>query len=67
MSYRSMLWLIKKSNMSGIHREIYLENRTSLINKHLRTIFSSDTYKESQMWVLEDEYKRVTGRFHQPD
>ncbi|WP_411268821.1 hypothetical protein [Laspinema sp. D2d] len=31
-----------------------------------KSIFTSDTYEESQMWLLEDEYERVTGRFWQP-
>ncbi len=32
-----------------------------------RTIFTGDTYEEAQMWLLEDEYERVTGRFSQPE
>lgn len=32
-----------------------------------KTIFTCDTYEEAQMWLLEDEYERVTGRFCQPE
>ncbi|MBD2542560.1 hypothetical protein [Planktothricoides raciborskii] len=88
--------------MSSIDREIYLENRTSLIDQwefaeiwvdpwlsppyilmlvkeqsgkfsiqnpaqNYQSIFTSDTYEESLMWLLEDEYERVTGRFCQPE
>ncbi len=35
--------------------------------QNYQTIFSSDTYEESKMWLLEDEYERVTGRFQQPN
>lgn len=28
-----------------------------------RTIFSSPTYQEAKLWLLEDEYERVNGRF----
>ncbi len=90
------------NHMSGIDREIYLENRTSLIDQwefaeiwvdpwlsppyilmlvkeqsgkfsiqnpaqNYQSIFTSDTYEESLMWLLEDEYERVTGRFCQPE
>ncbi|NEP83035.1 MAG: hypothetical protein F6K39_35790 [Okeania sp. SIO3B3] len=32
-----------------------------------RTIFAGDTYEEAKMWLLEDEYERVTGRLCQPE
>jgi hypothetical protein len=35
--------------------------------QNYKSIFTSDTYEESQMWLLEDEYERVTGRFCQPE
>ncbi|MDB9312330.1 hypothetical protein PN462_04375 [Spirulina sp. CS-785/01] len=35
--------------------------------QNYQSIFTSQTYEESQMWLLEDEYERVTGRFWQPD
>jgi|GEM_PF-755740 hypothetical protein len=35
--------------------------------QNYKTIFTSETYEESQMWLLEDEYERVTGRFCQPE
>ncbi|MDJ1170880.1 hypothetical protein PMG71_15710 [Roseofilum sp. BLCC_M154] len=34
--------------------------------QNYQSIFTSNTYEESQMWLLEDEYERVTGRFYQP-
>ncbi|MCT7962051.1 hypothetical protein NG791_15375 [Laspinema sp. D1] len=35
--------------------------------ENYKSIFTSDTYEESQMWLLEDKYERVTGRFGQPE
>mgnify|MGYP001810430144 CR=1 FL=1 len=35
--------------------------------QNYKCIFTSDTYEESQMWLIEDEYERVTGRFCQPE
>ncbi|MBE9144158.1 hypothetical protein IQ236_13145 [Planktothrix mougeotii LEGE 06226] len=35
--------------------------------QNYKTIFTSETYEENQMWLLEDEYERVTGRFCQPE
>jgi hypothetical protein len=35
--------------------------------QNYQSIFTSDTYEESLMWLLEDEYERVTGRFCQPE
>ena len=35
--------------------------------QNYKSIFTSDTYEESKMWLLEDEYERVTGRFYQPE
>lgn len=35
--------------------------------QNYKSIFTSDTYEESKMWLLEDEYERVTGRFSQPE
>lgn len=31
------------------------------------TAFSSDSYEESKLWLLEDEYERVDGRFVNAD
>lgn len=35
--------------------------------QNYKTIFTSETYEESQMWLLEDEYERVRGRFCHPE
>lgn len=35
--------------------------------QNYKSIFTSDSYEETQMWLLEDEYERVTGRFCQPE
>ena len=35
--------------------------------QNYKAIFSSDTYEESKMWLLEDEYERVSDRFYQPE
>ncbi len=32
--------------------------------ENYKTIFSSSTYKESQLWLLEDEYERVEQRLY---
>lgn len=30
--------------------------------KNYQIVFTSDNYETAQMWLLEDEYERVTGR-----
>ena len=35
--------------------------------QNYKAIFSSDTYEESKMRSLEDEYERVSDRFYQPE
>ena len=31
--------------------------------QNYQIVFSSDTYEEAKLWLLEDEYERVEGRF----
>lgn len=31
--------------------------------EHYKTIFSSTSYEETKLWLLEDEYEQVKGRF----
>lgn len=33
--------------------------------KNYEVIFSSSTYDEARLWLLEDEFERVNGRFTQ--
>ncbi len=30
--------------------------------QHYQVVFSSDSYEEAKLWLLEDEYERVEGR-----
>ena len=35
--------------------------------QNYKTVFSSSDYESAQMWLLEDEYERVTGQILPPE